>query len=72
VPKQLAIAFAVEFFMILLSTILLTQPRSMFREPSPRVALAITSSGLVLLSLTFCWSIIFGVVLAMNGLELRF
>jgi hypothetical protein len=70
-PKQVMLAFMVEFFMILMTTVLLLQPRSIFGAITPRMSSAAMGSGLILLCLTFCWSVIFGAVLALNQMTLR-
>ncbi len=70
-PRYVALAFMVEFFMILLTCTLLMQPRSMFGAVSQRMSSAVMAGGFVLLCLTFCWSVILGAVLALNDMTLR-
>jgi hypothetical protein len=71
VPNQVLFAFVVEFFMILLTSILLLQPRSMFRSSASWMTGIATTTGMVMLCLTFCWSVVLGAVLAMHGFTLR-
>jgi len=70
-PPQLIFAFVTEVAMILLSCLLVVQPESVFGGISQGSRRAATYAGLVSLCLTFCWSVIFGIVLALNNLELR-
>lgn len=68
---QLLGTVLIEAAMIALTTFLLVQPEPVFRGVSIRIRGAITWAGLVSLCVTFCWSVIFGCVLAIHHLTLR-
>ena len=70
-PPQLIFALVTEITMILLSCLLVVQPESFFGGSTQGVRRAATYVGMVALCLTFCWSVIFGIVLALNNLDLR-
>jgi hypothetical protein len=70
-PPQLIFATVTEIAMVLMSCLLVVQPESIFSGSSQGTRRAATYAGLVTLCLTFCWSVIFGIVLALNNLALR-
>ncbi len=61
----------IEIMMIGLSTLLLTQPKFFFRLASPKMTRVLTWVGLIVLVLTFCWSVVLGIVFAMNDMTFR-
>lgn len=71
ISPQLAFALVTEITMILITCLLVVQPDSVFGGSSPGVRRSATYFGLVALSLTFCWSVIFGIVVALNNLDFR-
>jgi hypothetical protein len=70
-PPQLIFATTVEATLILMTSWLLVQPEAVFSEWSPESRKLATMAGLVLLCLTFCWSIIFGMVIVIQNLTIR-
>lgn len=69
--NQLALSIFIEGLLILLTILFLTQPRPFFRVESERSRNLLTVSGYFLLSVTFCWSVIFGCVLTLHHLTFR-
>lgn len=65
-PKQVVFALIIETALILLTLLLLTQPKLMFGTQSARIRSMANAGGMILLCLTFIWSVIFGCVLAIN------
>ncbi len=57
--------------MILITCLLVVQPESVFGGSSQGVRRAASYVGMVALCLTFCWSVIFGIVIALNNLDFR-
>jgi hypothetical protein len=70
-PNQLLFALLVEAALITLTMILLLQPRPFFTPAADRSRNLATMSGLFVLCITFCWSVIFGCVLALHQLTFR-
>jgi hypothetical protein len=72
VSNSVVFALVVEFALMLLTVLVLFRPQGLFRSGvAKRKALA-TWSGFFFLLLTFIWSIVAGIVLAMNGIYLHF
>lgn len=72
ITNPLIIAGGVELGLVLFTMILLLQPKFIFREVGhSRTKSVSTWSGMVLLCMTFCWSVIFGAVLFLNHLVIR-
>ena len=61
----------VEASLILVTTLLLTQPKWLFRTSHGKSIKSAKWGGLFFLAVTFCWSIIVGVILSVNNLSLR-
>ena len=61
--QQLNFTLAVELLLVTISSILLAQPEIIFAKHSQRLRTAASWSGMVFLCLTFCWSVILGVVI---------
>jgi hypothetical protein len=57
--------------MVLLTCLLVVQPESVFKNVSDQARQAYLYAGMISLCLTFCWSVIFGIVLTINNLLLR-
>lgn len=66
-PGRIGFILLTEVILVLLTTLLLAQPRFAFRAPSEIVRQAASWAGMLLLCATFCWSIIVGIALTMNG-----
>jgi hypothetical protein len=59
---QVLIALGVEALLILVTFVFLN---------APRTRAALQWAGMIMLCLTFCWSVIFGCVIALTGSTLR-
>lgn len=70
-PRQVLFALFIEATLIALTTLLLTQPRPFFALDSARSKSVATTGGFVLLCLTFCWSVIVGCILTLNGFTFK-
>ncbi len=71
-PNTVIFVLSVEGALILLTTLLLAQPRLLFHSSQGRTHVWARWGGIALLVLTFCWSVIAGIVLSINGFSLRF
>lgn len=69
--KQLAISILIEGCLLFSTLLLLIQPRLFFNLESEKTRQVLTMSGLFLLCITFCWSVIFGCVLALHQLTFQ-
>ncbi len=69
--NSVALVLWVQSSMVLSSALLLAQPRLIFRRLSSKTQTIARWGGMFLLGLTFCWSVIVGVVLSMNGMVIR-
>ncbi len=69
--RQIVFLLLIESALVISSLILLVQPRFVFRLQTPRSKYVATYSGMVILCLTFCWSVIFGCFLALQDLTVR-
>ncbi len=70
-PPQVIFATLVETGLVLLTCLLVVQPESVFRGVASEIRRSVSFAGMVSLCLTFCWSVIFGCVLALNDLTLK-
>lgn len=70
-PKQVIFALIIECLMIILTTVFLAQPQTIFNNQSERAKSIVRIGGFFLLCLTFCWSVVFGTVLALNSIFIR-
>ena len=61
----------VEVILIVVTSTLLSQPRLLFPAGAARLRIAATWSGWMLLCLTFCWSVILGIVLTLHGITVQ-
>jgi len=66
-PAQVFLGTAVEFFLVMFSVIFLLKPAFIFGAWSEKAGAAITFLGMFFLCLCFCWSVILGGILFMNG-----
>lgn len=66
--KQMLFALVIECWLIVLTSLMLTQPSVVFRFKSQQARHAATISGYLLLSLSFCWSVILGCMIAFQQL----
>ncbi len=64
---QIFVSFLIELVMILATLVLLDVPNLAIRFRSPGAQAAVRGAGMVMLCLTFCWSVILGCVLALNA-----
>lgn len=67
--RQILFSLVIEFWLVFVTVLLLAQPRflgSFFGESAnnERSRLRMTISGVFLLCVTFCWSVVFGCVIA--------
>lgn len=70
-PSTVIFSLAIELALILLTLLLLIQPKAFFRKKHDKPYTLLHWVGIVLLCLTFCWSVIVGIVLSMNELSFR-
>jgi hypothetical protein len=71
-PQQIVVSMLIEAGLIVLTTLLLAQPRAVFSAAlSERARSAATYGGLMLLCITFMWSVIFGMLLSVHQLSGR-
>lgn len=71
-PNSVMVAFSLESVLILVTTLALTQPKFFFRANSPRLQSLVNWVGMFLLCVTFCWSVVLGIVLSMNDVVIQF
>ena len=69
--QQLVVSFLFECLLVFFTILLLVQPRLIFRPKSDQPSSFLTMSGLFLLCITFCWSVVFGCVVAIHQLTFR-
>lgn len=67
--EQVILAKAIEIILMVMTSILLIQPKVIFRVSKPRPVF--TWGGMLLLCITFCWSVVFGAILFMNDLTIK-
>jgi hypothetical protein len=70
-PKQVIFALLIQCALIVMTTTLLAQPRIIFSDQSNKVRSIARGGGWVLLCITFCWSVVFGVILSLNAITIR-
>lgn len=75
-PRPILLATIVEILLIVGAIVFMVQPvwivgRAIERGDKPVLKTVFNGIGIVLMSLTFCWSVILGVLLVLNGLTLR-
>jgi hypothetical protein len=68
-PNTLIFSLGVELALIIATTLLLIPPKAVFRVKLDRIRPGLRWGGIVFLCLTFCWSIVVGIVLSMNHLS---
>lgn len=68
-PITIIFVLLVEFALIALTMLLMAQPEIIFRSKSVRLQSFLHWGAMLLLCLTFCWSVVVGIVLTMNGLD---
>jgi len=70
-PNSLAIGSGVELGLILVTSLLLAQPKWLFRSGAGKLAKKARWGGVFFLGLTFFWSVILGVILSMNNITIK-
>lgn len=70
-PSQLWVAFLIEALLVGSTLFLLLQPEGLFRSRSDRMRYITRGFGMAFLCLTFCWSVVFGCVLAFQQFSVR-
>jgi hypothetical protein len=65
-PKQVMVSFFIEMGLIAVTLFFLVQPSLVFNKLHERTRVALTVSGLVMLCVTFCWSVILGIILTLH------
>ncbi len=70
-PSSVIFVLGIEMAFIFLTTLFLIQPRMIFKKVPLPIQLLFKWCGMFFLGLTFCWSIVVGVVLSMNNLSLH-
>jgi hypothetical protein len=68
-PQQLAISLLIESTLIVVTTLLLAQPASFFPSASPRLRAVATYGGMLLLCVTFMWSVVLGMLFTLNPIS---
>jgi hypothetical protein len=69
-PTSILWVMLIELMLIVLTLVLLIQPTRFFKPNAMKLRKTANWVGLVLLCLTFCWSVVVGIVLTMNGFTL--
>lgn len=69
--QSVVLVSMIEVALITLTTLLLIQPKSMFPSPSPTFKSIANWCGMFLLCVTFCWSVVVGIILSLNDFILR-
>lgn len=69
-PRPVIFALLVECVLILFTLLMLIQPKFAFHRVPDRVTKMAMTSGLVLLCLTFCWSVICGMLFTLYQVSL--
>ena len=64
-PRQVFFAMLIEAALVTLTALLLVKPFRASRSEKPPFA------GLLLMCVTFCWSVVFGCILALNEITFR-
>jgi hypothetical protein len=64
--------FSVEVVLVFLTTFLLSQPQSVFKGASKPIQNFAFGSGVILIGLTFCWSVLLGIVSSLNQLAIHY
>ena len=67
----LILAVFLECLLILMTAVLIVQPQAIFRTASPRIQSIAFGAGMVSLCLTFCWSVVLGILLNLNGITIK-
>jgi integral membrane sensor domain MASE1 len=67
-PHSVIFVLMVEIILIVFTTILMAQPKKVFPSKSEKLRSFAHWVGMLLLCLTFCWSIVLGIVLATNDM----
>jgi hypothetical protein len=67
-PSSVIFTLLVELAFISLTAYLLTRPKKMIQGQTLSVPSFFQWTGMFFLCVTFCWSVVFGIVLAMNDL----
>lgn len=77
-PRPILIALAIEIFLLVIALLGLTQPAWLrgrsFERNSEKGSLwksFLNGVGFVFLSLLFCWSVILGILMVLNGVSVR-
>ena len=71
VPPQVLFSTVIEAVLVLTSCFLVVQPESVFSGTSQGTRRLANYAGMLALCVTFCWSVIFGIVLTLNNLTLQ-
>jgi integral membrane sensor domain MASE1 len=58
----------IELAFIVVTVVFLIQPKVLFKSESSRLRSIANWGGMILLCLTFCWSVIVGIVLSHHGI----
>lgn len=69
--KQLLFALMIETSLVMLTTILLIQPKFVFDGQSNKIRDTARVGGMFLLCITFCWSVVVGCVMALNSMTIQ-
>ena len=64
---KISVIILIEMMLVVVTTLLLAQPKVLFKTPSESIRKVANWGGMVLLCATFCWSVIVGISLTMNG-----
>lgn len=70
-PPQVIFGFIIESALVMITVLLLARPIPARAGESNARSLKMTVVGLFFLAITFCWSVIFGCVLALHQITFR-
>lgn len=71
-PRQVLFTLLIQLALVSLTLLLLLQPKRVFRGQSVKVRGFAWGTGWVVFGLMFCWSMIAGCVLVLNGVNVPF
>ena len=69
-PKQVLFAMIIQAVMMVFTLMLLVPPRAIADGKSPQWRAVVRTGGWVALCLTFCWSVVLGIVLALHRMTI--
>ena len=70
-PSILILAVLVELVLVVLTSVFLTQPKLIFKAGPSRAQSLAYGAGVICFCLTFCWSVVLGILFHLNGLSIK-